>query len=66
MKPLTENLVQVLLGLAITYLVIGGAAVVYKDLVTEKAVLQQSLREYNDALRQAQNTNKVINATKKR
>ena len=62
MSRLTENLIQVLIGIAILYLVIGGTAIAYKDLISEKAVLKQQLRDYDSALRQAQNTNKVLSA----
>ena len=62
MSRLTENLIQVLIGIAILYLVIGGTAIAYKDLVSDKAVLKQQIRDYDSALRQAQNTKKILSA----
>jgi len=62
MSPLTESLIQVLLGIAILYLVVGGTAIAYKDLISEKTVLKQQIRDYDSALRQAQNTKKILSA----
>jgi len=64
MSKLTESLIQGILGLVILILLVGSI-VLYSDNHAAKIVtLERSMRDYNDALRHCQNTNKIIKAVK--
>lgn len=65
MSPLTESLIQVLLGLAILGMVIYSGGLLYGNLVTEKANLRVQVRDYNQALAQCRETSRVLSAVKK-